>query len=690
MSENTGVEDAIARLSKTVGAIVAIVTAIVGLVSLAQQHLWIVIAIIFVLAICVAAYVYFSKALYARWVRRLALGALILLPTAALTALVTWQFWLQVPPSNTRILVATFVDKGSGNDTRAVTPMIMETLRDQIDATPGKGKRDDVLAVPLGQEISPMQEDPNKLAISKALSQKASIVVWGWYSVAGDEVDVHPHTEIVRSFKLDRAGKLSESETELTASAQDLNKALEKEFKYIAASIVGLARYNASDYLGSQNALTLAIKDIPPNPAVEPDVLYYYRSNDDERLGDLKASLSDIQEAVRRNDTEPLNWTNEGVAYFNAGQIRRALNSYGQALQRDPSNSVAQFNNALAREIYWGDYKNAYNTYLNLAGMTPVEVWDWRFKGQAAERLGDYDRACHALFQAVGSEPSLSDVRARYADCLYHMGKFQTAIGEYTRALTLDQDNEGILYSRAVAYNALGNAQAAKLDFQEIFAKTAKTATDHLNRALALQQLGRLKEAANEYTTVINDNAYSVTALRQRSYLESARGDYAGAAADLRRVIAIGPDNEGDLVNLAGVLHKARRSHDANAFFSRLSHLGVAGYKGHESLADAFLTRHDIPRAIAEYRRAVGMNEFDGYAYLFLGYCEGKVGATDDAAKDFLLASRYLPYDPIVDSRLGSNFRDPSRLDGVASAYLNSGELYRRLGLSTDDDRIQE
>jgi tetratricopeptide (TPR) repeat protein len=87
---------------------------------------------------------------------------------------------------------------------------------------------------------------------------------------------------------------------------------------------------------------------------------------------------------------------------------------------------------------------------------------------------------------------------------------------------------------------------------------------------------------------------------------------------------------------------------------------------------------------------AVRMNKNDGYAYLFLAYSESMVGDSSAAIEDFTSANRLLPSDPTVDPNRGRARRDIGRLKAAAIAYVASGELYRRLGLSTDDNRIQE
>ncbi len=470
----------------------------------------------------------------------------------------------------------------------------------------------------------------------------------------------------------------------------DIHDALIQQYTYIAEAIVGIARYNASAYRDAVLMLTQAIQAIPSHPALEPDILFYYRSNSYERLGDTPNSLRDIQIAVRDNPTQVLNRTNEGVAYLNLGQIQKALESFGKALQLEPTNSAAQFDDALLEEIYLGNFNDAYATYASLAKLTPTKVWDWRFKAEAAGRLGNYDAACSALSEAVRKEPALSDIRARYADCLYHTGKLRQAIDEYTFALSLDRGDEQILYSRAMAFNAIGNQQAARTDLQNILVREPHTEIDHLNRGLALQQLGDSGQAISEYTKAIQLNKNSITALRQRSYLNSEAGAYDLAAEDLTAVVREARYNEGDLINFSGVLMKARRQPEANEYFAKVQKLPLVSYKMHDVMADVFVDRQRCDDAIAEYRKAIGMNKYDGYAYLFLAYCESKTGSNDLASRDFARAEQLLPYDSSVNRDPNGNRHEPGWLRDAAAAYVKSGELYRRLGLSAGDDRIQD
>ena len=775
MGKRGGLESGLARTAKVVGAIVAIVGGVASVAANAQQHPLLVAIVLALLAECIAAYVYFSKGEYRGWPRRIALGALVALPVAAITVVTLWKVLAGLPSNSTIVAVAKFENHSSDvGDARTDVPFIGSDIADIISnvaASPAPSPRADAgpssrllhalrdrLAPLFGNDCgsisvcvdyAPQTVTPSangggyaKAADDLGRQHGAGIVVWGTYErvPTPDELIIEPCIKIRQSFRMDRAGPLSGNAecagiANPTAQAcatagsmqrvviwnfsahsdrSDVESSLANTFRYVSEAIVGLARYDASDYPGSISALesaigeqqgaTTSVNALQPKLPIALDLLYYYLSDAYAKNGNNQAALDRIKKAVIKNGACAQNLTNQGMAEFNVADLSDAAKSYASALAKDPSNSVAAFNAAIIEEIYLGHYPQAYQMYADLATMAARRAWDWRYVGDAAERLGRYvvggrELACSALHEAVRTEPHSSDAVALYADCRYHMGQFAAAIKQYDAALSWDPGNDGVRYSKGLAEAAAGEQGAARRDFERV--RDDVNGTDEptqgalLNAALAQQQLittpSEIQDVEAAYTKAIRAGPASITALRQRSYLEAQLGQYAMAVSDLEAVVNDVPFSEGDLVNLAGVLAKeqsAKEKTHSSLIFGQILHFPAIAYKLDESRGDAELYRGDWRDAAAEYDKAIAANPYDAYAYLLRGYCEEKLGLAA-ATSDFKKAATLIPIDPTIDANAG-DFRDFTKMHAIAQHYIDSGELYRRLGLSTEDNRIQE
>lgn len=751
--------------------IIKIATTLIGFallvltfVSKYSEQPWQLSFILLAGAVLALAYAAFS-AHYTSRVRHLAIAGLVVLATFALLVVSVWQMLIRMNPSSTIILVAKFENRSSPNgpdygswvrDALNAMPSTLDpdrrqegwfrhleiTARDTLALGSNCGNAT-ICAIPLNETIESNERYPNASLYASHVGKvrHASIVVWGHaYAPNNNEVDVQPTADIIQSFRLDRAGNLTSPDgtcdratgmqrgegsvsnlepivlSGSNSSDSAITEAMSKEFAYLAAGLVGLARYNASDYAGADDSLTQAIQaekglisttasssgSHKPKLAIDLDLLYYYRSDARARLNHPADALTDINDAVAINDKCVLNLVNQGVAYFNAGRIKEALSSFAQARRQKPREStIAAFNYALVEETALGDLESAYKTYTEVMSRRPIEIWDWRSVADAAERVGRYDVACHTLAGAVDLEPNQPDIIEKYADCLYHRGD-KKALREYERALVLDENNDDIRYSAALAYNTDGDSSRANTYFKALLVggpsgqghlPPSDLEAADLSRALAAQQL-QYDDAIDKYAQIISTyrTQHPFTAMRERSYLNAQAGRYLDAANDLSDVVANLKTNEGDLVNEAGALAKAGKGTEAHLLFQKLLNIPVVAndYKARDSRGAADIDLGMYDQAVDEYNKATNINADDGYAYLFLAYAENLLGRKAKAEEDFKNANHSLPYDPTIGVDRPRKSRDNATLERVAEAYVRSGELYRRLGLSPDDDRIQQ
>jgi tetratricopeptide (TPR) repeat protein len=106
-----------------------------------------------------------------------------------------------------------------------------------------------------------------------------------------------------------------------------------------------------------------------------------------------------------------------------------------------------------------------------------------------AEALADFDR-----YLLGGGKPVARTYHGR-ALARAQLGQHQAAIGDFTLALALKSDGEGLHLQRGLAYLACQNWKDAAADFEEVLRREPGSAEGYRGRSVARLHLGKVREA---------------------------------------------------------------------------------------------------------------------------------------------------------------------------------------------------
>ena len=301
---------------------------------------------------------------------------------------------------------------------------------------------------------------------------------------------------------------------------------------------------------------------------------------------DYEKTLEACETAIslkRKRDNLEL-WSARSRALFELGQYVDAIGSYNRVLEVAPRESVA-----LA-------YQCA--SYLQLS------------------RLDDAIATCEQALAINGSWGTDSPALAWYYHglALQTMGRLETALGSYGRALRIDPENVMARAGQCAVAAELGYSGGAGNSYQgctlgesvvayeQALAQQPDTETLWFQQGLALEQLGRYAQALTSYEqaiTLVEDYSLALahqcgvlnqledfeTALAacdaalagngkwdrlgpgyawsQRSAAQVGAGDYEGALASADRAVALLPDYPGGWNNRAVSLWHLEQLHEA-------------------------------------------------------------------------------------------------------------------------------
>lgn len=134
-----------------------------------------------------------------------------------------------------------------------------------------------------------------------------------------------------------------------------------------------------------------------------------------------------------------------GGVYLQAGQYKEAIEHINEAISIDPDNYKALYNRGVVL-LRTGDMQNALQSFNKCLS---INEYTKAFFSRAIlyQQIGEYARAFNDIEQVLQKQPE--NARAYYikANCLEQQGNLQSALDNYNKAISYD-DNDPLFYLR--------------------------------------------------------------------------------------------------------------------------------------------------------------------------------------------------------------------------------------------------
>ncbi len=195
-------------------------------------------------------------------------------------------------------------------------------------------------------------------------------------------------------------------------------------------------------------------------------------------------------------------------------------------------------------------------------------------------------------------------------------GKYEEALADFTDALSIIPDDARSLIGRGDAYSALGLNDEALNDYTRVIDSGVSwllAARARNNRGALYAERGEFELALADYTAAIDHEPTYTQAYFNRALLNDDMGRVAEAQDDYRALIALAPDDDQAIRNLAWLLAttpKNEQRDGAEALILAERALALKNNSdAHAVLAAACAEIGNFPRAIDEQERAINMAE---------------------------------------------------------------------------------
>jgi len=229
--------------------------------------------------------------------------------------------------------------------------------------------------------------------------------------------------------------------------------------------------------------------------------IYFWRAVGWNKKGDYTKVIADTSEALRLKPGIAL-YNMRGSAYYDKGEYDIAISDFSDALRMGPPSGIIFHNRGNAWRSR-GDYARAIADYDEAIRLTPKEAYSYQNRGSAKQALGDLDGALVDINEAIRLNPALTNRTVIWRA----KGDFDRAIADGTEAIRRAKANAqvnimtppgSVLISahihRGLAYEAKGDYEHAKQDFNATLEGVASDAASKANQATAKVRLSLLSD----------------------------------------------------------------------------------------------------------------------------------------------------------------------------------------------------
>jgi tetratricopeptide (TPR) repeat protein len=233
--------------------------------------------------------------------------------------------------------------------------------------------------------------------------------------------------------------------------------------------------------------------------------VHFWRAVGWNKKGDYARVITDTTEALRLKSNQPLH-NMRGSAYFDKGEYDIAISDFNDALRIGPPSGSIFHNRGNAWRAK-GDYPRAIADYDEAIRLMPKNAYSYQNRGSARQALGDLDGALADINDAIRFDPALPSPLVNRTVIWRAKGNYERAIADGTEAIRLAKANvpvnvmtppNSVLISayiqRGLAYEANGDFEHAREDFNATLAGLASDAGSKANQATAKVRLSLLSD----------------------------------------------------------------------------------------------------------------------------------------------------------------------------------------------------
>lgn len=407
--------------------------------------------------------------------------------------------------------------------------------------------------------------------------------------------------------------------------------------------------------------------------AIAPDFAeaHYHLGNALRAQGKLKEAAMSWRQAVAIKPDFAEAHGNLGNAFWEQGRLNKAVTSFRRALAVKPDFADAHCNLGGVFQDQ-GKLDEAVDCYRNAIAIKPDYALAHNNLGNALRQQGKLDDAVECYRQALAIRPDLTEAQYNLSN-VARPGKAGTS------------GKQPPVVARQGADGSIEIGRPFRVDQRPILTNLLRGAVRHL-------QAGRLSQAETDLRRVLAIDPDNVDGLHLLGLIAARAGRHDAAARLIGKAVTLKPDFADAQFSLANALRDMGRLDDAAARYQRCIALKPDLAEAHSNLGNVLRTKGKPEEAAACQRRALALNPDFAVAAYNLGNALRDLGDLDGAVASYGRALELKPDFAEAYRNQGNAFREMGRLDDAVRCLQravainpNLADAHTGLGLAFKD-----
>jgi len=356
----------------------------------------------------------------------------------------------------------------------------------------------------------------------------------------------------------------------------------------------------------------------------------------------LDKAIEHMEALTRLEPSDTDSWQVLGRLYSINNQPDKAEEAYKKVLNVDPE-SKEGLSSLAQLDFEQGDYAGA----AELLKKIPEDDMDQRLLGMLAYSYAetrDYDSAVATYEKAIAKDPENQELHRDYAQALLGMGNAPAARAEYEKILKADADD-------AATYLKL-----SELDRQE---GRYDDARKELERAKTLQSDKSGNQEISYQQALLEDAVGN-----QDKAIELLQGLVKGSAEAGDKYTPAAANNRALFLERLGMVYREQKKYDsALQTFRQIVTLPGQIARGEQLIVDTLRTNHQLSQAVGELDSALKKSPDDRELNILHAYVLGELGQVDDAVKQLQALMNKTPADRELYLNIAQVYIQAKRLD---------------------------
>lgn len=230
---------------------------------------------------------------------------------------------------------------------------------------------------------------------------------------------------------------------------------------------------------------------------------YYYRGYALHSNKKYKASLEDLQTAVRIESDNETYHNKIGEILFDLNNFEQSLVHYRKATQLESTNPW--FFDRCGNVLYaMKRYDEALLNNTQAINLQPKNAWYHHSRSKTYFAMKQFDEALADINKAIELDPSNAWYYHIRGTMAQELGKINDALDDKNKALKLEPYNPWYYHSRSLTLTHLGELKKALTDTNTALELEPMNPWYYHSRSMVYHEMGLLDECLNDYNRAIN------------------------------------------------------------------------------------------------------------------------------------------------------------------------------------------